>query len=227
MNNISILVSNSDLANGIFPATDNVLVGGAGLVIDGTMAMVRLLRLQQITCGYAVADSDEPVEMCDVRNPRLDATIDYFKELPHQSIIWSRFTHDVDQLVDALGKDRCARYDGRLSDDDCERSKQEFNGGEKAHFVANSAKGSEGLTLNGAKTTGFYSNSYKLIQRLQAEDRNHRYGQDGSDHGEQGFGVLYADVVAPNTVDDNIVMALRDKYNIAAQLTGDRLREWI
>lgn len=199
----------------------------SGLVIDGTMAIVRLLRLQQITCGYAVADSDEPVELCDKTNPRLDATVDYFKELPHQSIIWCRFTHDIDQLVDALGVDRCARYDGRLSDDECERSKQAFNAGDMQHFVANSAKGSEGLTLNVAKTTGVYSNTYKLLQRLQLEDRNHRFGQDGADHGEAGFGVLYADVVCPGTVDEPMIAALRDKFDIASQLNGDRLREWI
>lgn len=198
----------------------------SGLVIDGTMAIVRLLRLQQITCGYAVADSDEPVELCDERNPRLDATVDYFKELPHQSIIWCRFRHDIDQLMDALG-DRARRYDGSMSTDECERSKQAFNAGEYQHFVANSAKGSEGLTLVGAKTTGIYSNSYKLLQRLQMEDRNHRYGQDGADHGDHGHGVLYADVCAPGTVDDNIIDALREKFDIASQLTGDKLRNWI
>lgn len=199
----------------------------SGLVIDGSMAIVRLLRLQQITCGYAVADSDEPIELCDKRNPRLDVTVDYFKELPHQSIIWCRFRHDIDQLVDALGKDKCARYDGLLSDDECERSKLEFNAGDKTHFIANSAKGSEGLTLNGAKTVGFYSNNFKYIQRVQAEDRNHRYGQDGDDHGSLGFGVLYADVCCPGTVDDKIIINLRDKFDIATQLTGDQLREWI
>ena len=199
----------------------------SGLVINGNMAIVRLLRLQQITCGYAVADSEEPIELCDKINPRLDVTVDYFKELPHQSIIWCRFRHDVDQLVDALGIDRVARYDGTISDDDCELAKQAFNAGDKQHFVANTAKGSEGLTLNGAKSVGFYSNSFKFMQRLQAEDRCHRIGQDGAIHPGRGLGVLYADVCAPNTVDDKIINALRENYDIAAQLTGDKLKEWI
>ena len=199
----------------------------SGAVVDGTMAIVKLLRLQQITCGYAVADADEPVELCDSRNPRLDATVGMVGELPHQVIIWCRFRHDIDQLVDALGSERAVRYDGQISDDECERNKQAFNAGDCQFFVANSGKGSEGLTLNGAKTTVFYSNSYKLLQRLQAEDRNHRFGQDGADHGEQGFGVLYADVCAPDTVDDRIITALRDKFDIASKLTGDRLRDWI
>lgn len=197
----------------------------SGLVIDGNMAIVRLLRLQQITCGYAVADSDEPIEMCDKTNPRLDAAVDFFSGLNHQAIIWARFRHDVDQLVDALPD--CVRYDGAVDDDQCALNKEIFNKGGKQFFIGNPAKGAEGLTLNVAKTTGFYSNSFKLIERLQAEDRNHRIGQDGHSHGDLGFGVLYADFCAPNTTDDHIISSLRDKFDIAAQINGDILRSWI
>ena len=199
----------------------------SGLIIDGSLAIVRLLRLQQIACGYAVADIEEPIELCDTVNPRMKATIEYVKELPHQVIIWCRFTQDINQIVEALG-DEARRYDGTISADECEKNKQDFNKGEYKYFVANSGKGSEGLTLNGAKTTVFYSNSYKFLQRRQCEDRNHRIGQDGTDHGnEHGHGVLYVDVCAQDTVDQNIIDSLRLKYDIAAQLTGDKLKEWI
>lgn len=196
-----------------------------GLIIDGTMAIVRLLRLQQITCGYAVADSDEPIEMCDKKNPRLDAAVDFFTGLNHQAIVWARFTHDIDQLVDALPG--AIRYDGAIDDEQAARNKDAFNAGDAAFLVGNPAKGAEGITLNVAKTTGFYSNSFKLLQRLQAEDRNHRIGQDGADHGEYGYGVLYADFCAVGTVDVDIIKSLRDKFDIAALITGDRLRQWI
>jgi hypothetical protein len=81
--------------------------------------------------------------------------------------------------------------------------------------------------MTGAKTGVYYSNSFKLITRLLSEDRCHRYGQDGADHGEAGHGVLYADLMAEGTVDDKIVAALRSKFDIASRLTGDRLRDWI
>lgn len=190
------------------------------------MAIVRLLRLQQITCGYMIAATDEPVELIPGGNPRLDCTIAHVEKLGHQSIIWARFTKDIDQIMDALGK-RAVRYDGTLSDDECERSKLSFNGGEFDHFVANPAKGARGLTVNIAKTTTYYSNSFKWRDRIQSEDRNHRYGQDGADHGKYGFGVLFADILCPGTVDDGIVDNLRGKFDIASQLTGDKLRTWI
>lgn len=198
----------------------------SGAVVDGNMALTRLLRLQQITCGYMVTDADEPVVLCDTKNPRLDATIAFLERLNHPAIIWARFRHDVDQIVDALGERAC-RYDGALSDDDCERSKLAFNGGEKQFFVGNPAKGARGITINVAKTTVYHSNSFKFRDRIQSEDRNHRPGQSGTDHGEYGFGVLLADVVAPGTIDQKIVENLRAKFDIAAQLTGDELREWI
>ena len=197
----------------------------SGLIVDGTMALVRLLRLQQITCGYAVADADEPAEMCDKTNPRLDAAVDFLTSLNHPAIVWARFRLDIDQLMDALPN--AVRYDGAVDDDECARNKDIFNAGDADYFVANPAKGSEGNTLNAAKTTAFYSCNFKLIERLQAEDRNHRIGQDGAGHGDYGFGVLYADIIAPGTVDDHIIGSLRDKFDIAAQINGDVLRQWI
>jgi SNF2 family DNA or RNA helicase len=193
---------------------------------DIDLALVRLLRMQQIACGYRSTGIDEPTEACDDTNPRLDAAVDYLQALPHQAIVWARFRQDIDQLVDALGANQCARYDGAVTDDECEQAKLAFNAGTKQFFVANPARGSEGITLNGAKTAMFYSNSFKLLQRIQAEDRCHRIGQDGTDHAE-GFGVLYVDLLANNTVDEKIVESLRNKYDLAAQLTGDRFREWI
>lgn len=197
-----------------------------GLIVDGNMALTWLLRLQQITCGYMVTDTDEPIVLCDDKNPRLDATIAWLDRLNHPAIVWARFRHDVDQLMDALG-DQAVRYDGAVNDDDCELAKKAFNAGDKKFFVGNPAKGARGLTLNAAKSVCYYSNSFKLRDRLQSEDRAHRIGQDGADHGEAGFGVLYGDVLAAGTVDMKIVDNLRSKFNVAAQLTGDVLREWI
>lgn len=197
---------------------------------DGTLervelAIVRLLRLHQITCGYIPSGTEEPDEKIDGPNPRLDEAVGFFTELNHQAIIWARFRQDVDQLVDALPG--AVRYDGAVSEDEAERAKQAFNAGDAGFFVGNPSKGAEGITLNAAKTTGFYSCDFRLIKRLQAEDRNHRIGQDGADHGEHGFGVLYADFMAEDTVDEKIIMALRSGFDIAAQLMGDRFREWI
>ena len=39
--------------------------------------------------------------------------------------------------------------------------------------------------------------------------------------------VLYIDLVSKGTVDEKIIKALRNKVNIASQINGEELTEWI
>ena len=54
---------------------------------------------------------------------------------------------------------------------------------------------------------------------MQSEDRAHRIGQTGS--------VTYVDLIAENTVDDKIVKSLRSKINIANEIMGEDIKDWI
>jgi SNF2 family DNA or RNA helicase len=65
----------------------------------------------------------------------------------------------------------------------------------------------------------YYSNGYDLEKRLQSEDRAHRIGQKKS--------VTYVDFIAQKTVDEKIVKALRKKIDIASEILGEELRDWI
>ena len=76
-----------------------------------------------------------------------------------------------------------------------------------------------GITLTEAGTVIYFSNGYDLEKRLQSEDRAHRIGQKKS--------VTYIDLIAPKTVDEKIRKALRKKINIATEIMGEELREWI
>ena len=200
----------------------------SGTLVEATLPIVRLLRLQQIICGY-VAQGDEPTEFLGKTNPRLELVEDLRDSLGHPAIYWARFTKDVDQMMDVLGKE-AVRYDGQISPEECERSKQAFQAGDAQWLVGNSAKGAEGLTMTQAKTVVYYSNSFRLITRQQSEDRAHRAGQEGAEHAIDGRmvnGVHYVDLCCADTVDDDIIDSLRANFNIAAQLTGDRLRSWL
>jgi SNF2 family DNA or RNA helicase len=39
--------------------------------------------------------------------------------------------------------------------------------------------------------------------------------------------MTYIDIIAEQTIDEKIVKALRDKVNIATQIMGEELKEWI
>lgn len=195
-----------------------------GARIDGALAIVRLLRLQQIVSGYACTDDEEePVRLIGNRNPLMEQVEEVCDGLSHPAIIWCRFTKDIDQVMDMLGRS-AVRYDGTLSEDECERSKKAFQKGDAQWFVGNPAKGKEGLTLVQARTVMYPTNSFKLIDRLQSEDRAHRIGQEHP--------VNYIDFEGRlpgggQTVTRHIIQALRRKFDIAAKITGDTLREWL
>ncbi|MGW8178858.1 MAG: SNF2-related protein [bacterium] len=188
-------------------------------ILTAPLAITRLLRLQQIVSGYIPADGGDPIYTIVDPNPRMILFKDIVEEIPHQAIVWAKFTRDIDAITSFLGPERCVRYDGRVSDDERAENKALFQAGKRQYFVANQAVGSEGLTLVQAKTVVYYNNSYKLTDRLQSEDRPHRIGQDKP--------VNYIDIVAQDTVDVSIVDALRKKRNIADMILGDEFRSWL
>jgi SNF2 family DNA or RNA helicase len=189
-----------------------------GLEIDVEAAIVRLLRLQQIICGYCGTGPGEPIKrISEKENPRLDLALEILEDLPHAVILWCRFMEDCRQLHEALGK-QSRRYDGTISNEDREIAKKAFQSGDIKYLIMTDA-GAEGLTLVSAKSAVFYSNTFSMTRRIQKEARNVRIGQTAN--------TSVFDLVCQGTVDDDIINALRDKFDIASQLTGDRLKSWI
>jgi SNF2 family DNA or RNA helicase len=194
----------------------------SGEEVTALLAIVRLIRFAQITSNYIPADNAEEdaplVPIDEEKNPRLDLLEETVENLEHQGIVWARFQNDFVQIQNRLG-DRCRTYYGRTSEKDRIRNIEGFKRGDFQFFVANPATIGRGVTLVNAKTVVYYNNSFRLVDRLQSEDRAHRIGQNDK--------VQYIDLVAQQTVDEKIVSSLRDKYDIAAYVNGDRLREWI
>ncbi len=187
-----------------------------GDMISAPLAITRMLRLQQVTSGYCPTDGDDKVVI--EPNPRLRCLLDTLEDVPHQALIWGKFQLDIDLISEALGEN-CVVYDGRVSQTDREDRRRAFKRGDVQYFVANPAAAGEGLTLTEAQTAIYYNSTYKLSDRLQSEGRLRRPGQE--------FPVNYIDIVAAGTIDATIIRALRTKVNLAAQVTGDKIRAWI
>lgn len=201
----------------------------SGEMVEASLPITRLLRLQQITCGYLpTEDGEEPgggagLRMLDDKNPRIELFKETVSALPHPFIVWAKYTQDVDQIMaalEALGI-TAVRYDGQVDADQRDLNKQAFNREDgPTAFVSKPQVGGTGLTLVRAKTEVFYSQDFNLRNRLQAEDRTHRPGMD-----EHPVNII--DLAAERTTDIKIIAALRGKFDIAGQITGDRLREWL
>lgn len=188
----------------------------SGEPVTAALMVTRLLRLQQVACGYLPSDAGPMVRFPE--NPRLAALEEILEDLEGSAIIFARFTEDIDQVCALLG-DRAVRYDGQVDQDGRLGARRGFQAGEVQFFVGNPAAAGVGLTLHRASTVIYYSNSFDLEHRLQSEDRAHRIGQTRD--------VTIIDLIARGTVDHKIVASLRDKLSIASQVTGDGAREWI
>lgn len=194
-----------------------------GMEWEADLAIVRQLRLQQVACGYLPTPEEagefaEPYQLIGDQNPRLELLLELLDHTPHAAIIWCRFKMDITQIMQRLG-DTAVRLDGSVDEDGREEAKRKFKAGEVQWMVANPAVGGTGLTLNRAKSMFFYSNSFVPRHRLQAEDRNHRIGQDTS--------VLVTDLMASQSIDYHIVNSLRRKRMVSAETLGDRESEWL
>lgn len=190
----------------------------SGEAITAPLVIVRLLRLQQIACGYVPSDDCETMHYLG-DNPRMNALLDTLNDVDGKAIIWARFRQDINQIMAELGE-HAVRYDGSVSHEERLENRRKFQDPDGPRFfVANPAAAATGLTLTAASTVIYYSNSFQLEDRLQSEDRAHRIGQKNS--------VRYIDLIASGTVDAKIVAALRGKKDLASLVTGDTIRDWI
>ena len=194
----------------------------SGEVMTSVNVMTQLMRLHQITCGHFKSDDGN---ITHLKNNRIDALMQLLDETDGKVIIWANYREDIKNIVAALkkayGEASTVEYhggvDATLRQDNIAQF-QEKNSPTR-YFVGNAQTGGYGITLTSANTVVYYSNSYDLEKRLQSEDRAHRIGQTGS--------VTYVDLIAENTVDDKIVKSLRSKINIANEIMGEDIKDWI
>ena len=195
--------------------------------IKGKMAtaphiLTQMMRLHQITCGHLKSDDGTITE---IKNNRLEELLDVLDEIEGKAIIWANYIYDIEHIVSVIkkkyGENSVVQYYGAVSSDKRQEAIQKFQDTNSAarFFVGNPQPGGYGITLTAANTVIYYSNGYDLEKRLQSEDRAHRIGQKKS--------VTYVDLVTPKTVDEKIKKALRKKINIATEIMGEDLREWI
>jgi len=192
-----------------------------GKVASTMIVLTQLMRLHQITCGHFTAD-DGTIQ--DIPNNRLKELLDVLSEMEGKAIIWAHYQHDVKniirEVVKIYGEGSIVDYYGLTPQDERDINRKKFQSNPKCRFlVGTPSTGGYGITLTAANTVIYYSNGYDLEKRLQSEDRAHRIGQKKN--------VTYVDIIAEDTVDEKIVKALRDKINIASQVLGEELKDWI
>ena len=146
------------------------------------------------------------------------------EETEGKAIIWANYQRDITNIIQNIvkvyGPGSVVDYYGLTPQEERQDNIKKFQNDENCRFIVGTTQtGGYGITLTQANTVIYYSNGYDLEKRLQSEDRAHRIGQTKS--------VTYVDLIAEDTVDEKIVKALRDKINIASEVLGEELKDWI
>ena len=192
-----------------------------GKTVTTMTALTQIMRLQQITCGHFVADDGTTQ---NIKHNRMSELMEILEEVEGKAIIWAHWQRDVELIVSAIEKQQgpgsVVHYYGKTLPEERDYAIRNFKENDKVRFfVGTPATGGYGITLVQANTVIYYSNGYDLEKRMQSEDRAHRIGQTKK--------VTYIDLIAEDTVDTKIVKSLRKKINIASQVMGEELKEWI
>ena len=183
----------------------------SGAIVDATMAMTRMMRLQQVLCGHINSSEEKHRHNPDlVPSHRADYTAEIVEEASSKCIVFCRFIMDGQLICSALAN-RAIRSVGisslvdgstRLKEIDRWRYDPEIK-----TLAITTATGGTGLTLNEASTTIFYSNGWSSTDRIQAEDRNHRIGTLSK--------VTYHDIVVKNRIDHRLLFVQKQKQTTA------------
>jgi len=192
-----------------------------GKMITTASALTQLMRLHQITCGHFTAD-DGSIQT--IKNNRISELTDLLEEVEGKAVIWAHYQYDVNEIVKTItkeyGEDSIVTYYGLTPQDERQDNIKKFQDDPKCRFlVGTPSTGGYGITLTAASTMIYYSNGYDLEKRQQSEARIDRIGQEKP--------MTYIDIICEETVDDRIVKALRKKINIATEIMGESLKEWI
>lgn len=176
------------------------------------MALHKALRLQQITSGFLGSDDGDEHEFKDV--PRLQALKELLEDLceSEKVIVWACWRNNQRAIRDMLVQTKIGFREllGDSSHADRQQAMDDFRRDPNVRVIIGSqGAGGIGVNLVEASHAIYYSRNFSLEQDVQSEARNYRGGSEI--HGK----VTRIDLVAPGTIDDDVLKALEGKQEIS------------
>ena len=185
---------------------DLVAMVGNGIVTAANGG-VALLRLQQITGGYAREMEGGYVDLGRAKLDNLSDLLEGTQGSP--VVVWTRFTRDIDRIrevCEAMGRTPYELSGAVNSVDLWKRSKAGV-------LMANIQAGARGVDFTHARYAIYYSIGFSLDDYLQSLKRLHRPGQEHP--------VTAYQLAAKGTVDEYIYRAIEERRDLVeAVLSG-------
>lgn len=179
------------------------------------IVLTLLLRLQQITSGFATDVGEEEVP---VGEEKADATIDLVSDAlaeHRRVVVFVRFTYDLRLLLGRMRAQgwRVGYIDGSVPPGARKELIQDFDTGHYDVLIAQIKAASLGIDLASASVGIFYSVGFSLDEFLQAKGRL-------SGALRQRHPVTFYHMLVEKSVDEQIYAALSAKTQIARQVTS-------
>ena len=187
---------------------------GTAAAVVAQLAITKMLRLQQIVSGFA---KDTEGNHHRLPCPRLQVLAEQLREITptHKVIVWAIFKENYAMITELLTSMKIgfAELHGGVPHKDREEMVRKFRKDENIRvMVANQGAGGIGINLTEASYSLYFSRGPSLEQDLQSEARNYRGGS------EIHKSVTRIDLIAPDTTDELIALALSKKQDIATQI---------
>lgn len=175
--------------------------------IVAQLALTKMIKLREISSGFAYSDEGELVEF---ECPKVDAMLEILENLgDRQVIIWANFTWEVEKIQSALraaGKRVCNLYADTGDAGDKLESIREFKEGRAQYVVANMQSAAHGITWTNCAFHVFFSLGYSFELFKQGKNRTDRIGQTIE-------GVCYI-LLSRGTVDERILDVVHGKADV-------------
>ena len=187
-------------------------------VVEGEIvasnALVKLLRLAQITSGLVSVDTYPP-EMIRVDSEKQKAVADLLEDLPADEpvVIFGRFRSDLDAghaAAKSLKRDSL-ELSGRR------KELEDWQAGKAPILCVQIQAGGVGVDLTRAAYNFYLSVGYSLGDYEQSLARSHRPGQERT--------VFYYHILAKDTVDERVYKALKERKNVVESVLADIHKE--
>lgn len=180
--------------------------------ITHAMALTKIAKLRQVAAGFLYDDEHEPVLVPTAKYAEL---LDLFSDTLYGSkkmVVFTAFKAEPDMVEACAGECKRPIKAFRLPENPAHRQgcvdAWKAWTQSPAILVANVRSGGTGLNLEAADTAVFISNDWRMEDRAQAEDRVHRIGSEVHQK------VTIIDIVTENTVEEDILQALKEKKDL-------------
>lgn len=189
-----------------------------GETISASTVLTKLLRLQQFTGGFVIADGEEkPQQIGSGKiNALEDIVDDYVIDSGKKLVIFARFRAELDLIQKLLDKKKL-KYGviyGDIKLSDRGEIVKDFQENEETKvFLAQIDTAGLGITLTAADTCVYYSVNFNYAAYSQSLARIHRIGQRNT--------CTYIHLTTKRTVDELIMKALHKKEDLAKTIVDD------